>query len=31
MQEEMEPKEVDRLDGLLKAKLDEVRAELKRV
>jgi ribosome-interacting GTPase 1 len=31
MQEEMEPKEVERLDGLLKAKLAEVRAELKRV
>ncbi len=31
MQEEMDEKEVDRLDGLLKAKLDEVRAELKRM
>jgi ribosome-interacting GTPase 1 len=31
MQDEMDEKEVDRLDGLLKAKLAEVRAELKRV
>ena len=30
MREEVEPKEVERLDGLLKAKLQEMRAELKR-
>jgi hypothetical protein len=30
MQEELEPAEVERLDGLLKAKLAEMRAELKK-
>ena len=30
MQEEREPAEVERLDGLLKAKLAEMRAELKK-